>query len=288
VTGDRIGIAGLGLIGGSIALRAQASGARVSGFDLDPAAATRALELGAIARIEPSLEMLATDCDTLVIALPLGATAAALDDLGSRPQSSQPQLVIDVASVKAPLARFATSLHHFIGTHPMAGRERSGIDAADPRLFENATWAHVPHSSQALTAQVRSFIAGMGARPLEIDAVRHDAIVALTSHVPQAVSIALAAELARHMRSDPRVTQLCGPGMMSMLRLAGSPADLWSAIFSANAAPLATHLRAVAGALAAAAEGLDQGDTTLLMSYFEGARDAVGALTERFSVNHRS
>lgn len=287
MTGERIGIVGLGLIGGSIALRARARGAWVTGFDLDPAATAQAMERAAVDRLEPSLDALAGNCDMLVIALPLAAAADALEELGSR-AAPGPTLVIDVASVKAPLARFSGSLAGYIGTHPMAGRERAGLASADPELFENATWAHVPHANATLIARVRAFIGAMGARPLAIEALEHDTIVAATSHLPQAISIVLAAELAGQMHDDPRVIELCGPGMMSMLRLARSPAALWSAIFSANAVPLAARLRSLAGELAAAADGLDRGDSTQLMSYFEDARDAVDALAERFPTNSRS
>ena len=257
----------------------------MTGLDRDSSAASRALARGAVQALEADLETLARCSDTLVIALPVDATAAALQRLTG---VAGPALVIDVASVKAPLLRFAELVPNYIGTHPMAGRERGGIDAADRALFESATWAYSLQPNPALAVRARAFLAAMGARPLEIDALRHDAIVALTSHLPQALSVALGAELARAMQNDPQVRELCGPGMMSMLRLARSPEAIWLPIVRANAGPLGRQLRSIARALVAAADGLDIGDSAPLMSYFEAARCASGELEERFSSDVRS
>ncbi len=257
----------------------------MTGLERDSSAASRALARGAVQALEADLETLARRSDTLVIALPVDATAAALERLTG---VAGPELVIDVASVKAPLQRFTGRVPNYVGTHPMAGRERGGIDAAEGQLFEGATWAYATQPNPALAVRIRAFIAAMGARPLEIDALRHDAIVALTSHLPQALSVALGAELAGAMHTDPQVRELCGPGMMSMLRLARSPEAIWLPIISANAGPLGRQLRSIARALSAAADGLDAGDSAPLMSYFEAARCASGVLEERFSNTLRS
>jgi len=290
----RVGVAGVGLIGGSIALRARANGSSVVGFDRDASTLERGLANGVIDTCAPDLEALAASCQILVIALPIGATLAALETLADRPGSSAadggpgPALIIDVASVKAPFVDVGARVGAYIGTHPMAGSERGGIGAADANVFENATWAHMPHRRPDLVAAARAFIVTMGAHPLEIDAVRHDAIVALTSHLPQALSVALGAELAAAASGDRRVLELCGPGMASMLRLARSPAGLWSSIMTANAAPVAGRLRRIAAALEAAADGLESGESEPLMSYFESAGAIAGALEERISRVARS
>jgi prephenate dehydrogenase len=108
----------------------------------------------------------------------------------------------------------------------------------------------------------------------------HDRLVAVTSHLPQALAVTLGARLAATGAADPRAYAVCGPGIASMLRLARSPVDLWSAIFSANAAPLAVELRALALALEAAARALDEGDVGTLASYFADAGSAVAALEQ--------
>lgn len=283
--GARLGIAGVGLIGGSIALRARAAGIRVIGFDRDDAAVEHAITRGVVDAGLPDLASLARACDTLVIALPVDATRAALEQLAGQPG---PALIVDVASVKAPLMSAGARVANYIGTHPMAGREQGGIDAADAELFRNATWAHLPHRDAGLVERARALILAMGAIPLEIDAVEHDAIVALTSHLPQALAVVLGAEVAAAAGDDGRVTELCGPGMMSMLRLARSPESMWAPIVAANALPLAQRLRSIARALAGAAAGLEAGDSGALMSYFANARKAVTVLEERFASKPRS
>ncbi len=245
------------------------------GCDRDPAVIDRARERGAIDRAVKTIAELAATCDTLVLAIPVDAAAEALEELRG---TAGPRLIVDVASVKAPLQRYAGLVPNYVGTHPMAGRERGGIDAAGPDLFAAATWAFVPHADRGLIERVGRFIAAMGARPLEIEATRHDAIVALTSHLPQAVAVVLAAELAPALSADRHVAELCGPGIMSMLRLARSPATIWSPIMKANAAPLAGHLRSLAALLVTAAEGLDGGDTKQLMSYFDVASGVMATL----------
>jgi prephenate dehydrogenase len=285
VNETRLGIAGVGLIGGSIGLRARAQHVHVAGYDADPTALQRAVERGAIDTPVDSLAALAGQCDLLIIALPVDDTAAALEESA---RLDGPSLVIDVASVKAPLIRAAAAIRHYVGTHPMAGRERGGIEAAAADLFERATWAHSPHTDAVLVQRTRGLIRAMGAVPLEIAPERHDAIVALTSHLPQAVSVALGALLAEAARDDGDVMELCGPGMMSMLRLAGSPESVWNPIVAANRAPLAERMRAVARMLETAACSLEAGESGALMSYFASARAAAATLEERLLPGARS
>jgi prephenate dehydrogenase len=281
----RLGIAGVGLIGGSIALRARAIQMTVIGFDRDAATLAHALERRCIDAAAPDFAALARACETLVIALPVDATRDALDALAGDPG---PALVIDVASVKAVLVQPGSRVTNYVGSHPMAGRERGGLDFADVGLFENATWAHSPHPDAALIARTRAFIGLMGAVPLEIEPELHDTIVALTSHLPQVLAVVLGAQLASATRADGRVTELCGPGMMTMLRLARSPESIWAPIVAANAEAIAGRLRSTARELEAAALSLERGESARLMAHFARAREAVDDLEERFSSHPRS
>jgi prephenate dehydrogenase len=280
-----LGIAGVGLIGGSIALRARTLGHSVIGYDRDARTLSRALAEGTIDAAASDLATLARGCETLVIALPVDATRAALEALAGSPG---PALIIDVASVKAALVPAGERVATYVGTHPMAGREQGGFEFADPGLFANATWAHMPHPDAALVARTRAFIVAMGASPLEIDAELHDAIVALTSHLPQALAVLLGAELAAAAHDDSRVMELCGPGMMSMLRLARSPESMWAPILTANAGPIALRLRSMARALDSAAVALEARDSAPLIAQFGRARKAAGALEERLLPSSRS
>jgi prephenate dehydrogenase len=277
----RLGIAGVGLIGGSIALCARERGITTIGFDRDPAAAQRGKARGALDEIAPDFEALVAACETLVVAVPVDAAHAVFADLlalARDPRRPLPSLILDVASVKAPFAPYEAQLPAFVGTHPMAGREVGGIEHADAALFRGATWTFTPQRDTLRAQRVRAFIDGMGATPLEIEPAAHDAIVALTSHLPQALSVALGSHVAAAAAGDPRVLALCGPGMRSMLRLARSPHAVWAPIAAANAHSLAAALRANAALLVTAAEHLEQADISPLMSYFGDARRIAEAI----------
>jgi prephenate dehydrogenase len=197
------------------------------------------------------------------------------------------ELVFDVASVKAPVVKAAIGLPHFVASHPLAGRELGGFSAADAALFEGRTWAIVPALDPIVQTRLERFVTALGARPLVLSAADHDRLVAISSHLPQMLSVVLGAGLAAAGDADGRVYDLCGPGMQSMLRLAHSDAALWAPIAQANATAVADALEAVAAALQTAAGELHAGKLDGLLAAFEGAHRAVDAL-ERSSGAARS
>lgn len=282
--GTVLGIAGVGLIGGSIALRAHAAGATVIGYDRDPDALLAASAAGALDGTAPDLETLAERCAVVAIALPVDAT---IEAVSMTPALARAELVFDVASVKAPVVKAAIGLPRFVASHPLAGRELGGFGAADAALFEGRTWAIVPALDPVIQARLEKFVTAMGARPLILSAADHDRLVAISSHLPQLLSVVLGARLAAAGDADGRVYDLCGPGMQSMLRLAHSDAALWAPIAQANATALADALEAVAAALQTAAGELRAGKLDGLLAAFEGAHRAVDAL-ERSSGAARS
>jgi prephenate dehydrogenase len=229
---------------------------------------------GALDASAPGLAALAERSTVLAIALPVDATIAAL----GTPELNRPELVFDVASVKAPVVRAARGIERFVASHPLAGRERGGFGAADAGLFEGRTWAVAPAHNAAAQARLERLIGLLGARPLVVAAEEHDRLVAVSSHLPQVLSVALGARLAAAGDADARVYDLCGPGMRSMLRLARSDAGLWGPIAQANAGALAETLRALAAALEATAAGLEAGDLAPLLAAFAQAHRAVDVL----------
>lgn len=256
------------MIGGSIARRARARGDRVVGFDLDPQTTAYACEHAIVDEATATFEELAGTGDVLVVAAPLGATIEILERCASAPDG-RTKLVIDVASVKAPLVRFVGRVADFVPTHPLAGAEQSGPAASRADLFVNRPWAYVPTADDRLDARAAAFIRAMGAHPVPLDAALHDRVVALTSHVPQLLSTLLAAVLADE--NDPRIADLHGPGLESMLRLARSEWSTWAPIVAANSGSIATGLRALASSAVAAADAVDAGDGGALAALFQRA-----------------
>jgi prephenate dehydrogenase len=237
-----VGIVGTGLIGASIALAARERGWEALGCDRDPAAASGALRKGAIDRIAERDEIYAV-ADVVVIAAHVSGTLEEILSLRRR-ELREDQLIVDVASVKAPIVRAADGIATFVPTHPMAGAERRGPDAARSDLFADRIWCVVPTSDELRTAQARVFVEALGATSLDVEAGEHDAIVALTSHLPQFLAYAFAQCVSERASSDPAlVDALCGPAARELLRLGRSSPQMWDEIFTTNREALQRELR---------------------------------------------
>lgn len=207
-------IAGLGLIGGSIGIALRRARWRVTYVDpnvsLDDA--TRA------AAADERADSLDADVDLIVLATPVDAALASIGQCRT--------FATSVCSVITPL-RSAADAHGiaFVAGHPLAGSQERGLGAASGDLFEGASW--FIDRDEAL---VRELIAACGAHAELVDAREHDRAVALTSHLPQILSTALAAYL-----HDQHVDlRFAGSGLRTFLRLAGGAASVWSPIIAAN------------------------------------------------------
>jgi prephenate dehydrogenase len=265
------------LIGTSLGLAARAAGYRVSGWDVVPQHAQAALERGGLDDLAGSPAALLADAEVLAIAVPLEATVALLRVLAADPPRAR--LVIDVASLKVPVRAAAAGLPVFVGTHPLAGSERSGPAAADAALFTGRTWTYEADAAEPARSAAVALIAATGARPWPIAAADHDRAVALTSHLPQVVATALAGLLGRSLDRG-EIAALCGPGMASMTRLGGSSWAMWGGILSQNAPAVAQEVRALTHILSEAAEALETGRAESLEPWFVAAAAAVARLSK--------
>lgn len=246
-----LGIIGTGLLGGSIGMRARELGWRVIGCDTDPRAAEEALACGAIDEGVARAAIL-EQADIIVIASHTSATIAELEAMrAAQPRTAK--LIVDVASVKAPVVRAARGLRNFVATHPMAGRERSGASAAIRDLFEGKTWLYVPTGDRELDWRAVELIGAFGATPVEIDAQQHDRIVAFTSHVPQV----FATLFARSAEQRAGIDAYMGPVARELMRLSRSNPRMWHDIVDANCANIARELRTLAARLASTADDIE-------------------------------
>lgn len=243
-----VAVAGLGLIGGSLARALTRAGYRVLGVDA-PARTRAARRAGAIAASVPSVAAAAREADVLVLAAP---PAANLRLLREAARAASPALVVtDVSSVKRPIAAAARRLRlaRFVGGHPMAGRERSGFAASSADLFRDAPWILTPSAAGPLKVVAR-LAREVGARPVVVTEAAHDRAMAYLSHLPQVVAWALAAA-ARGDRVTARLLSLAGPGFRDMTRLAASPRRLWREVLEQNASEVARARKRFARALRA-------------------------------------
>ncbi|WP_423924192.1 prephenate dehydrogenase [Frigoribacterium sp. 2-23] len=259
----QVRIVGSGLLGASIGLRLRQHGVDVILDDASPAARSLAVDYGA-GRLPAD-----GDAPTLVVvAVPPDVTA----EIVSRELAAYPEaLVTDVASVKvAPLAelrRRGADLTRYIGSHPMAGRERGGAVSARADLFVGRPWVIAGHDdiTYRRAAAVEDLALDLGATPIEMTPEEHDAGVALVSHAPQVV----ASLMATRLREAPDASlQLAGQGVRDVTRIAASDPALWVQILGANAGRVADILREVRG-------DLDELITALEQPEAPGSRRAV-------------
>jgi prephenate dehydrogenase len=252
----RVAVVGTGLIGTSVALALRERSWQVWLTDTDPAAAKLAADLGAGELLPDSL----AGADVAVIAVPPDAVAATLAAAQARDLA---RCYTDVASVKQlPVAQArerGCDLTSYVPGHPLAGREKHGPAAARADLFLGRTWALCPVAETSAEAadMVTSLVRACGAVPVRTDAAAHDRWVALISHAPHLVASAMAAALAD---APPEALDLAGQGLRDVTRIAAGDTGLWTQILSANAAPVAEVLAAVAGDLAEAARMLADGE----------------------------
>jgi prephenate dehydrogenase len=247
----RATILGTGLIGGSfaLALRKYTSDIHIAGWDR-PEIILEAQSRGAIDRafsgeLAPALE----NADLVYIALPIGATVDLLPEVARL--ASPNTLITDACSTKVRITEDAADLFPedstklFLGGHPMAGRELSGIAQADADLFRNNTYALIGASSDQTDPRISAFVKileKIGSRPLWLGAQQHDYAVGLASHLPQLAAVALASFLYDHLDENGLPITLAGPGLRDSLRLAGSPYSTWRDIVLTNKEVLSAAL----------------------------------------------
>jgi prephenate dehydrogenase len=247
----RVTILGTGLIGGSfaLALRKYTSDIHIAGWDR-PEIIFEAQSRGAIDHaFSGELALALENTELVYIALPIGATVNLLPEVARL--ASPHTLITDACSTKVRITEDAAALFPkdstklFLGGHPMAGRELSGIANADADLFRNNTYALIGASSDQTDPRISAFVKileKIGARPLWLGAQQHDYAVGLTSHLPQLTAVALASFLYDHLDENGLPITLAGPGLRDSLRLAGSPYSTWRDIVLTNKEVLSAAL----------------------------------------------
>jgi len=327
-TGITVGIAGLGLIGGSLGLalrRARSAGIldspgicnapghyvspgwwhapghyvspgrwHVLGHDVAPGVGERALALGAVDEMAPSLKSLAARADVLVVAAPTSQVVPVV--LEAARHMAPHTVITDCGSVKAPIVQaLALGLGlrsdglrsdvEFIGGHPMAGAETQGIDAAAPDLFTGARWAlsQVPGRPASRLAQekVESLIRAAGATPVYVDASEHDRAVAFCSHMPYVLAVALALTCRRAGESTPALELLAARSFRDMTRVAralpAAPLDYCTF----NKAYLLQALDSLRGSFEALRSALSGDERDSLCSMASAAREFILAMDDQ-------
>ncbi|MCX7069573.1 MAG: prephenate dehydrogenase/arogenate dehydrogenase family protein [Gammaproteobacteria bacterium] len=277
----RLAVVGLGLIGGSLAraLREAGEVATISGYDRDPAQVQAALALGVIDRAGVDAADAVRDADVAVIAVPVLATTSAL--AACKPGLSARTIVTDVGSTKQSVLAAVRSVFgevpaRFVAAHPIAGTEKSGVANALPGLFRNHRLILTPHATQdaEALATVERLWAATGARVVKMDAARHDAIFAATSHLPHLLAYSFVDMLDQLEGADADIFPNAGGGFRDFTRIASSSPRMWHDILRANAEPVAALLKKQIDELSRLHGMIERGDWEAMHAVFERARAA--------------
>ncbi|HLF20736.1 MAG TPA: prephenate dehydrogenase/arogenate dehydrogenase family protein, partial [Bacteroidota bacterium] len=233
-----ITLIGVGLIGGSLglAIKRKFPSIRILGVDT-PAVLERARKRGAIDQAVRISKGTVQRSDLIVLCTPVSAILRILPRVARYCLDST--IVTDVGSVKSAVTKLGARLFpggNFVGGHPMAGTEHSGIDAAQPGLFERGVWVltPVPGMNDSGWRKLRGFLQRLGARVKTLDARTHDEVVSVLSHVPQLISVALLNVVGKKHAKGRKHLNLAGGGFNDMTRIASSGFHIWSDILSEN------------------------------------------------------
>lgn len=233
-----VGIAGLGLIGGSmgLALRECGYATTVLGYDQTEEHMEIALQKSIIDEKCISLEDLVDRSNVVILAVPVHTISAMLPRVLDRIQQ---KIVIDVGSTKQDIVESAQghpNRGRFLPTHPMAGTEYSGPQAAVQRLFEGkvCVFCDVEDSDEEVVEEVRKMYEQIGMNVVEYNSADHDVHTAYVSHISHISSIALALTVLEKERNENRIFELAGGGFSSTVRLAKSNPETWIPIFQQN------------------------------------------------------
>jgi prephenate dehydrogenase len=279
---ERILILGTGLLGAStgLALRSAGFSGSIIGWDKDASQSDLALTAGAIDSVAADPIEAACASQLILLAAPVYAILDWMKQLA--PVLSNDHMVTDLGSTKAQITAAGNELFNqpgragFLAGHPMAGKEVSGASAAEGTLFHNAVWIFTTDENQPPlqpdamhhASEWRSWVQKMGCRVLDLDAHRHDELVAWVSHLPQFLSTALTALLEEEVGGAPELTAVGGRALREMTRLGSSPYSMWRDIALTNTDAIAAAIHALEQRLAHVRENLR---TPELRSEFEQA-----------------
>ncbi|MDZ4169031.1 MAG: prephenate dehydrogenase [Coriobacteriia bacterium] len=290
---DSVCVIGVGLIGGSFAAACKqlADPPIVRGVDTDPVSVARALELGIIDECalagsgEASGWIESDGSDLIVVATPARHAEEWLATIGAAGFTG---IVTDVASTKtgvvASARKHLSDPTHFVGGHPMAGSERSGVEAARGDLFDGAYWllTPAPDTDPDAYRRVHALVSAFGARVVSVDAKRHDEAVAVVSHVPHVAAAALCDVAGAHAGQGGEILRLAAGGFKDTTRIAAGSPELWTGICLDNADALASGLRELRMSLGEFEAMVRGGDAESIRSWLTSAADVRRSLPQQW------
>ncbi len=265
----RLGIIGLGAMGGSIAWAASRAGlSQVVGHSAATADGIQAQRAGAVTSIASSPSGVVADADLVVLAAPPNANLSLLEQLQDVLHDARVPIT-DVTSVQHPFLDRARKLDlggQVVASHPYCGTHESGFSAADPAMLDRAVvYMSDVDANDETKERVAEFWRLVGASPISVDPAWHDEMVAWTSHLPQAVSTVLAITLG----SDTPTDATFGSGALDTTRLAASSVEMWKDLMSLNQESVLRALESFERHLGLMKDALQRGDAEEIAAWFE-------------------
>lgn len=267
-------IVGTGLIGGSVALALGEAGWHVTGFDIDAQRAERAREIGVIdaVGIDPEAEL-------TVVAVPAGALEKEIRNALQQTKG----MVTDTGSVKAMVARSIDN-PRFVPGHPMAGSEQDGVDGADQQIFEGAVWVLTPTegTDDLGLRQLQTVLSSMGCDVVTMTPERHDALVAIVSHVPHLTAASLMCLADDRALDDAPLLRLAAGGFRDMTRIAAGHPEIWLDICEQNSEAIVAVLDEFSDRISHVRSLVAEADRDGLTTVLSQARRARTNLPSRY------
>lgn len=272
---DRLAIIGLGLIGGSIGLAARRWGlaGEIVGYSRSENSRQGAVAAGAVDEAFDDLAACVRDADLVYIATPVGTVPDILEQIA--PLITIGCTITDAGSVKRGICREGTHLlpASFIGGHPMAGSEKTGVQAATADLFVGRSYILTPQDAdEELLERLLGFVRAIGARPIIATPEEHDHLVALTSHLPHLWVSALTLGLSRGGDELSQLGSFSGAGLRDSTRIAAASPELWRDIFIANREQVLAACDQAQQALGALRQALQNDDAEALTGLLAEAK----------------
>jgi prephenate dehydrogenase len=275
---QKITIVGVGLLGGSLglAVKQRKLAVKVDGFVRRTSSITECQKLGVVDHATRELERAVADADLVVLCTPIGRMRELTEKM--LPSLKPGTIVTDVGSAKGIVVEELETMveeagAHFVGSHPMAGGEKTGVSAAQVDLFNRALCVitPTPNSDRKAVDRVEAFWKAVGARPLRMSPSVHDDLVSRSSHLPHVV----AAELANYVLSPAHPKEqaaVCANGFRDTTRIASGSPEMWRDIVVANRKNLSRVLGVFIEDLEEFRHALDNGDVKTIEEFFENAQ----------------
>lgn len=277
---NRLTIIGVGLIGGSLAraLKKANAVAQVTGYGRNVQQLQKAMELGVIDHLETDMGAAVRDADVIVVAVPVGKTLEVLRNI--KPHLNPKTIITDVGSSKGAVVQaarevFGDALGNFVPGHPIAGTEKSGVEASFAELFENRRVLLTPleNTDQQAVQTIRQMWESSGAFVEETSVKHHDDVLAATSHLPHMLAFALVDALAT-MDDKIEIFRYAAGGFRDFTRIASSDPQMWHDICVTNDKSIVAMLDLFMTDLERLRDAIKAGDSDYLLQVFTRAKKA--------------